>query len=172
MRVFGLSEGDTFDHQSHRERPPCAPATALLHWSSTPTTEWAEPITCLRSPRASSPRLGARSEPSPSRTRSGPNTTESEFWGQSTQASSIQVRASGCPPFSPVSPTYNSLCQNYCSYIINMQNWGGSRRRDKTPGIIYESPTHTLGLYLLNEWPGPAISPGIYLSPGAEDTRT
>lgn len=25
---------------------------------------------------------------------------------------------------------------------------------------------------MLNEWPGPAISPGIYLSPGAEDTRT
>lgn len=52
-----------------------------------------------------------------------------------------------------------------------MQSLGGSRQGDKTPGIIYEPLTPTLGLYLLNEWPGPAISLGIYLSPGAEDTK-
>lgn len=52
-----------------------------------------------------------------------------------------------------------------------MQSSGGSRQGDKTPGIIYEPLTPTLGLYLLNEWLGPAISLGIYLSLGAEDAK-
>lgn len=123
------------DHLSCRGRPPpsyshCPPSRRQ---SSTPMTEQAEPATCPRSPHSSSPRLRARPEPSPSGTCSAPNTTDSELQGHCLhpgyeQASSIRVRAGSCLSFSPVSPTYNSLCQKYCSRIINMQSRGGGRR--------------------------------------------
>lgn len=146
-----------------RMKVPLAPGHLPL-----PSTTWGQ-IRTLRPPRAGS-RLNTRV----------PNLTLLDLTstlrasGQLTEARSSQLAtftaASVCP--SPPRLPHIIVCvRNTAPVLYICKTWEAAGDGDKTPGIIYEAPTPTLGLYLLNEWLGPAINWGIYVSPGAEDTR-
>lgn len=136
-----------------------------------PTSTWSQ-IRTLRPPRAGS-RRNTR-VPNPTLLDLTPTLRASGQLPEarpSHRATSTRVTAAYVCP-SPQSLPHIIVCvRNTAPVLYICKTWEAAGDGDKTPGIIYESPTRTLGLYLLNEWLGPAISWGIYVSPGAEDTR-